>query len=353
VAQPGLPEDARPTIEDVARAAGVSTSSARNYFSRPAVLSASTHARIEQAVRATGYVPRGSVGRLGRRQLGRLAFEMPRAEDPGVNPFYSQLLLALLWAAWSGGYHLHPFVTDKEPGSRVPFYRRLWARRQVGGFVLTDAGYDDERVPWLLDNGVPFVLLSRLREEHGYCWVDNDNVGGSVTAVGHLVEGGHRRIAYLGWPGGDPVADRRLEGYRRAVGAADLPELVSRPDYSEPALDQAGRLLRRPEDERPTAVVASCDEFAYDVMRTAARLGLEVGGGAGPRRVAVVGCDDSPMAARTVPTLTTLRQPVKLLAERAVDMLAAKIRNPRFEAHALERPELIVRESTSVAVVRG
>lgn len=349
MAQPGLSEDARPTIEDVARAAGVSTSSARNYFSRPAVLSASTHARIEQAVRATGYVPRGSVGRLGRRQLGRLAFEMPRAEDPGVNPFYSQLLLALLWAAWSEGFHLHPFVTDKEPGSRVPFYRQLWSRRQVGGFVLTDAGYDDERVPWLLDTGVPFVLLSRLREEHGYCWVDNDNVGGSMTAVGHLVEGGHRRIAYLGWPAGDPVADRRLEGYRRAVGAAGLPELVERQDYGEPALDQARRLLMRPEDERPTAVVASCDEFAYDVMRAAVRLGLLVGGGAGPRRVAVVGCDDSPMAARTVPTLTTLRQPVKLLAERAVDMLAAKLRNPRFEAHALERPELIVRESTSPA----
>jgi DNA-binding LacI/PurR family transcriptional regulator len=345
LAQPGLPEVARPTIEDVARAAGVSTSSARNYFSRPAVLSAGTHARIEQAVRATGYVPRG--GQPGRRRLGRLAFEMPRAEDPGVNPFYNQLLLALLWAASSEGYQLHPFVTDKEPGSRVPFYRQLWGRRQVGGFVLTDAGYDDERVPWLLDAGVPFVLLSRLREEHGYCWVDNDNVGGSMAAVGHLLEGGHRLIAYLGWPEGDPVADRRLEGYQRAVRAAGLPELVERQDYGEPALDQAGRLLRRPQSERPTAVVASCDEFAYDVVRAAARLGLAVGGGAGARRVAVVGCDDSPMAARTVPTLTTLRQPVRLLAERAVDMLAAKIRNPRFEAHALERPELIVRESTS------
>jgi LacI family transcriptional regulator len=117
-------------------------------------------------------------------------------------------------------------------------------------------------------------------------------------------------------------------------------------DYGEPALEQAGRLLGRPEGERPTAVVASCDEFAYDVVRAAARLGLAVGGGAGPQRVAVVGCDDSPMAARTVPTLTSLRQPVRLLAERAVDMLAAKMRNPRFEAHALERPELVVREST-------
>jgi DNA-binding LacI/PurR family transcriptional regulator len=349
VAQPGPFEEVRPTIEDVARVAGVSTSSARNFFSRSAVLSARTHARIEQAVRTTGYAPRGSVGRLTRQQLGRVGFELPRAEDPGENPIYHRLLLELLWAARSGGSQLYPFVTDKEPGSRVPFYQRLWGRRQIGGFVVTDAGYDDERVPWLLDAGVPFVLLSRLREERGYCWVDNDNVGGSVTAVGHLLEGGHRRIAYLGWPEGDPVADRRLEGYRRAVGAAGLGELVECQDYGESALEQAGRLLGRPEGERPTAVVASCDEFAYDVVRAAARLGLAVGGGAGPRRVAVVGCDDSPMAARTVPTLTSLRQPVRLLAEQAVDMLAAKMRNPRFEAHALERPELVVRESTSVA----
>lgn len=336
----------RPTIEDVARAAGVSTSSARNFFSRPAVLSVRTHERIEQAVRTTGYAPRGSVGRLARRQLGRLAFELPRAEDAGVNPIYHQLLLELLWAARSGGFQLHPFVTDKEPGSRVPFYRQLWARRQVGGFLLTDAGYDDERVPWLLEAGVPFVLLSRLREEHGYCWVDNDNVGGSLEAVGHLVEGGHRRVAYLGWPGGDPVADRRLEGYRRGVAAAGLPELVEWQDYGEPALEQAGRLLDRSVDQRPTAVVASCDEFAYDLVRAATRLGLVVAGGAVPGRVAVVGCDDAPMAARTTPTLTTLRQPVRLLAERAVDMLAAKMHNPRLEAHALERPELVVREST-------
>jgi DNA-binding LacI/PurR family transcriptional regulator len=336
----------RPTIEDVARAAGVSTSSARNFFSRPAVLSVRTHERIEQAVRTTGYAPRGSVGRLARRQLGRLAFELPRAEDAGVNPIYHQLLLELLWAARSGGFQLHTFVTDKEPGSRIPFYRQLWARRQVGGFLLTDAGYDDERVPWLLEAGVPFVLLSRLREEHGYCWVDNDNVGGSLMAVGHLVEGGHRRVAYLGWPGGDPVADRRLEGYRRAVAAAGLPELVEWQDYGEPALDQAGRLLDRSVSQRPTAVVASCDEFAYDLVRAATRLGLVVAGGAVPGRVAVVGCDDAPMAARTTPTLTTLRQPVRLIAERAVDMLAAKMHNPRLEAHALARPELVVREST-------
>jgi DNA-binding LacI/PurR family transcriptional regulator len=334
-----------PTIEDVARAAGVSTSSARNFFSRPAVLSVRTRAQIEQAVRSTGYAPRGGARGLVRRQLGDLGFEVPRAEDLESNPIYSQLLLALLWSARSAGFRLRPFVTDMEPGSRVPHYQRLWALREVGGFVVTDAGYDDERVPYLRYAEIPFVVFGRVREERGYCWVDNDSLGGSMLAVGHLVEGGHRRIAYLGWPGGDPVSDRRLEGYQRGLAEAGLgPELVGLQDYGESALDQAGRLLDRPEGERPTGVVAACDEFACDVVRAAAGLGLEIGGRAG--QIAVVGCDDSPLAARTVPSLTTLRQPIRLLGQRTIDLLAARMANPGLEAHVLEEPELVIRESS-------
>ena len=336
---------ANPTIEDVARAAGVSASSARNFFSRPGVLSAATRARIDEAVRRTGYAPRGGGGRLTRRQLGLVGFEVPRAEDAMFNLVFQQQVVGLLWAARTAGFRLHTFVTDKEPGSRVPWYQELWERREVGGFVLTDAGYDDERVPYLRRAGAPFVLFSRLREETGYCWVDNDNAYGSMLAVRHLLAGGHRRVAYLGWPGGDPVADRRLEGYRRALAEVGLPELTAFQDYGGDALEQAGRLLDAPARRRATAVVASCDEFACDVVRAAADLGVALGGG--PGQVAVVGCDDSPLAARMVPALSSLRQPIARLAERAVDLLAARMANPRFEAHLLERPELVVRYSSA------
>jgi DNA-binding LacI/PurR family transcriptional regulator len=331
------------TIEDVARLADVSVSSARNYFSRPQVLSAQTHARIRAAVAQTGYVPRGSLAGLSRRQLGRIGFEVPRGEDPAGNPIFNQLLLSLLWSARSASFRLQPFVTDKEPSSRAPHYQQLWERREVGGFIITDLAYDDERVAYLQDAQVPFVLFGRLHEESGYCWVDTDNVGGSVMAVQHLVEQGHQRIAYLGWPASDAVADRRLEGYRLGLAAAgNLPECIQVQTYGQPALEQAHDLLRH--SPCPTAVVAACDEFAYDTIRAAAALGLEVGGG--PGQIAVVGCDDSAMAARTAPTLTSLQQPIQRLADRAVDLLTAKIANPRFEAHVLERPQLIVRESS-------
>ena len=337
--------DARstPSIEEVARRAGVSVSSARNYFSRPEVLSPQTHARIKTAVRETGYAPRGSLAGLARRQLTRIGFELPRAEDLGGNTIFSRLLLNLLWTARSAGFRLHPFVTDKEPGSGAPYYERLWEQREVGGFVLTDLAYDDERVGYLQSAGAPFVVFGRLAQEAGYCWVDNDNVAGSVLAVEHLVQQGHERIAYLGWPSSDAVADRRLEGYRLGLAdAGGLAECVEVQSYGQVAVEQAHSLLCRP--PHPTAVIAACDEFAYDVIRAATSLGLEVG--SGPGRVAVVGCDDSPLAERTVPTLTSLRQPVQRIAERAVDLLTAKIANPRLEAHALERPELIVRESS-------
>jgi DNA-binding LacI/PurR family transcriptional regulator len=331
------------TIEDVARLAEVSVSSARNYFSRPQALSAQTHARIKAAVQQTGYVPRGSLAGLSRRQLGRIGFEVPRGEDPAGNPIFNQQLLSLLWSARAAGFLLQPFVTDKEPGSRAPHYQQLWEQREVGGFIVTDLAYDDERVAYLQDIQVPFVLFGRLHEEAGYCWVDTDNVAGSVMAVQHLVEQGHQRIAYLGWPASDAVADRRLEGYRLGLAAAGkLPECIEVQTYGQPALEQAHDLLRR--SPRPTAVIASCDEFAYDTIRAATAIGLDVGDG--PGRLAVVGCDDSAMASRTVPTLTSLHQPIQRLADRAVDLLTAKITNPRFEAYALERPQLIVRESS-------
>jgi DNA-binding LacI/PurR family transcriptional regulator len=332
------------TIEDVAQLAGVSVSSARNYFSRPQLLSTPTHARIKAAVAQTGYTPRGSPTGLGRRQLGRVGFEVPRGEDPAHNPIFNQLLLSLLWSATTAGYRLQPFVTGKEPSSRAPHYQQLWEQREVAGFILTDLAYDDERVAYLHATGVPFVLVGRLEEESGYCWVDTDNAAGSVLAVQHLAEQGHHHIAYLGWPASDAVADRRLAGYRQGLAAAgNLPDCIAVQSYGQPALEQAHELLHR--SPRPTAVVAACDEFAYDTIRATATLGLQVGGG--PGRLAVVGCDDSPLATRTLPTLTSLRQPIGRLTDRAIDLLTAKLANPRFEAHVLERPQLIIRESSS------
>jgi DNA-binding LacI/PurR family transcriptional regulator len=147
----------------------------------------------------------------------------------------------------------------------------------------------------------------------GYRWIDTDNAAGSTMAVAHLAAQGPQCIAYLGLAASDAVADRRLGGYRLGLATAgNLPECIQVQSYGQPALEQARELLGR--SPAPTAVVAACDEFAYDTIRAAAALGL--GGGGGPGRLAVVGYDDSALTARTVPTLTSLRQPIGRLAPR-------------------------------------
>jgi LacI family transcriptional regulator len=126
---------------------------------------------------------------------------------------------------------------------------------------VADLAYDDERIAYLHDTQVPFVLVGRLNEESGYCWVDTDNAAGSVMAVQPLAEHGHQHTAYLGWPASDTVADRRLEGYRLGLAAAgNLPESLALQSYGQPATEQAQQLLGR--SPRPTGVVAACDEFA-------------------------------------------------------------------------------------------
>jgi hypothetical protein len=157
----GRPEEMRDpdtpsqlTIEDVAQLAGVSVSSARNYFSRPQLLSTPTHARLKAAVAQTGYHPRGSLSGLGRRQRGRVGFEVPRGEDPAANPVFNQLLLSLLWSARAAGYRLQPFVTGKEPGSRglrrvrIRHHpRRRRPRTPSGGRARADRGGRLRRLP--------------------------------------------------------------------------------------------------------------------------------------------------------------------------------------------------------------
>jgi Periplasmic binding proteins and sugar binding domain of LacI family len=172
---------------------------------------------------------------------------VPRGADPAANPIFNQLLLSLLWSARAAGYRLQPFATGKEPGSRAPHYQQLWEQREVAGFIVADPA-DDERLGYLQDSEVPFVLVGRLAEEAGYCWVDTDNAAGSVMAVQHLAAQGHQHIAYLGWPASDAVADRRLEGYRRGLAAAGTSPNASgcKPTVSPPWTKPASCWIARP-----------------------------------------------------------------------------------------------------------
>ncbi len=174
--------------------------------------------------------------------------------------------------------------------------------------------------------------------------VGASNWQGGMTAVQHLLELGHRRIAMLrGYQ--CLVDDARYHGYSAALSQADLDvdaSLVERADFRVgPAVDAARKILSRP--DRPTAVFAANDHEAVGVIEAARRLGLSV-----PGDLSVVGFDDNVLAAAASPPLTTVRQPFAQMGAVAYRILTNQMEGREPNALRVElATTLIIRESTA------
>jgi DNA-binding LacI/PurR family transcriptional regulator len=197
---------------------------------------------------------------------------------------------------------------------------------------------------------IPFVSFGRANDTWDFAYVDVDGRHGIRTATDHLLAQGHTQIAILAWPGGSLNGDERLGGYQDALAAAGIaprPAWVVRTINSvNHAYSAVSRLLALPADQRPTAIVALTDIMAIGAMRCIEDNGLRIG-----RDMAVTGFDDDPIAAFLRPSLTTLRQPIDVIAQQVVDLLMASIDGlPAEDYQLMLSPDLIVRESSRRAL---
>jgi DNA-binding LacI/PurR family transcriptional regulator len=214
---------------------------------------------------------------------------------------------------------------------------------RADGLILTDIRADDERVRFLVGQGLPFIAFGRCHIGQAYPYVDVDGEWGIQVAVGHLLARGHTRIGFLGLPLEYNCASDRYAGYRRALADRGLP---LNPDYVAQNLTnerEAGlameRLLSLPEP--PTAFVAASDMLAFNAIGAAARHGMLAG-----RDYAITGFDDLPLAAHTAPPLTTLRQPLAKVCDELIANLVRIIAEEDSGSAVLVQPELIVRGTT-------
>ena len=179
--------------------------------------------------------------------------------------------------------------------------------------------------------------------------MDVDGAAGIRLATEHLIARGHRRIGALAWPADSRVGNDRLEGYlaaHRSAGLSPEPGLIARGQgTADFARQAAAQWLARDEARRPTAVVAFNDTMAVGAMQASLARGLAVG-----PDLAVVGFDDSPLAQYASPPLTSVRQPIREVGRKCVEMLVALLEGITLSVrHALLMPELIVRESSLAA----
>ena len=195
------------------------------------------------------------------------------------------------------------------------------------------------------------MLINTDVQEAAYPALTIDNYSAAVAMVEHLVQAGHRRIAFIGGPEGNFDARERLRGYRDALArlAPEAPPQEFAGDFSETAGYEAGKRIAQAAD-RPQAVFAANDMMALGCLYAFNEAGVRV-----PQDIALAGFDDIPLARFVHPTLTTMRVSIAELGGRAMSRLLDTIDSDgeRVAPSAMLVPELIVRESSIGAAPRA
>ncbi|MFJ7327588.1 LacI family DNA-binding transcriptional regulator [Streptomyces cyaneofuscatus] len=331
-------------IKDVARVAGVSVGTVSNVINRPDAVGPDIRARVLSAIDRLGYVRSESARQLraGRsRIMGLLVLDMG-------NPFFVDVARGAERAAREAGLGVMVCNSAQSPGEEAE-YLSLFAEQRVRGVLLTPADATGRNIAAFRRHGIPFVLVDRVAEGTTECSVSVDDVAGGALAVRHLVEAGHRSIAYVsGPPGFNQVRDRRT-GALAALAEAGLgPEALrelptDRLDVAA-GRDAGARLLGLA--DRPTAVFCANDLLALGVLQSLFAAGVSV-----PGDLALVGYDDIEFAAAAAVPLTSVRQPAAAMGALAAGLLLEETGaggDPAAHEHrrVVLQPELVVRRSS-------
>jgi DNA-binding LacI/PurR family transcriptional regulator len=353
---------ARVTLRTIADQVGVSRMTVSNAFSRPDQLSPALRDRILKAAAELGYVGPDPAGRaLARGTTGAVGVLLTESLRLAfTDEVATGFLGAVADALAPTGLALTLLTGSSEPGAVIP------ARDvAIDGALIYSCDANSPGTAWLIRRNLPLVFVDQLPAE-GRASVNIDDRGGARAAAQHLVDLGHRRIAIvtsnirgpygvlndLGPAGSGPVAkdqvrgwldEERVLGWLEALEQAGIrPTVVRQPTYS-PEADRISAGLLLDADPAPTAILCHSDATAQSIVTTAQDRGLRV-----PEDLSVVGFDDSPLAARMRPALTTVHQDLQAKGHAAIAALTAQLDAAAAPPGAVVLPtRLVVRESTA------
>jgi len=337
---------ARPTINDVARHAGVSkglVSFALN--NRPGV-SAETRDRILASAEELGWTPSLRARSLSVDRSYALGLVIGRSVDViAADPFFHAFIAGVESEFSTAGQVL--VLAQATPGrEEAATYRGLAADKRVDGVFLTDLRAGDDRIALVRELGLAAVTLGHPDVPSPFPSVSVDDGRGIRAAVEHLVGLGHRRIAHVAGPSDMLHGRRRADAFIAAATAGGGVEpIVVETDFS--AVDGARathELLALGAYRRPTAIVYSNDHMAFAGLGVAQRAGLRV-----PHDLSITGFDNTELAEHTFPSITSVATDAADWGARSARLLLAAIAKQPVEDIDLSEPRLVVRESTAIA----
>ncbi len=327
------------TIYDVARAAGVSTTTVSHVLNGTRHVSEETQQRVLEAVKELRFRPNSLARSLVRQETRTIALIVP----DNVNPFFAELARGIEDFGFGAGYSVILCNSDRDTNKELAYLDMLISKRVDGIIYMTMSTHLDQLQP-LLDNRIPLVTFDR--EYQGIDAILLDNAQGGYDATQHLISLGHRRIATIGGPDAKTRSHERIRGYERALAEAGLaidPQLVLAGDWTYESGVVAARQiveLRVP----PTAIFACNDMMAIGAMTALREHGLGV-----PEDMSIVGFDNISLATFLFPPLTTLATPLVEVSQRLCQLLLDRINGqlPAEPHRSTIRGELVRRASTA------
>jgi len=324
----------RVSIGEVAKAAGVSTTTVSRVINDVATVSEDNRRRVLEAARRLKYRPNPNARGLASGRNNTVGIVLPRFADMFHSFYVSELLKGVGTGVERLKLNLLLHVTDG---------RSFLDLAGVAGVLFADIDGNEDQVDWVMNQDVPCVVMNHYIKELPISCIAVDNPTATAQVIGYLAKLGHREIATITGHLRTPVGIERLDGYLKAMKARHLevkPHFVQRGDYTGPSAREPARRLLTHAD-RPTAIFAASDEMAVTTIETALELGLRV-----PEDVSVVGFDDSPIASFAKVPLTTVWQPLGQVGELSVEVLHKQVLGKRRQpVKTLLGTKLVERQS--------
>jgi DNA-binding LacI/PurR family transcriptional regulator len=323
------PGRSRPTIEDVAARAGVSTAAVSFAVNGRPGVAEDTRRRILDAAEELGWRPSASARALTEARARAVGLLLSRSVDQlEIDPFFVRFLAGVERTLARSDHDLVLRVAEHVD---LAAYERLAGSGRVDGFLLCDVEVDDPRFALLAGSGLPAVVAGHPVSPCPFPWIETEHAAGIRLVTEHLLALGHRRIAFAGGPAHLEHVQARLAAWRTTLADAGVqPGPVAHDDHA--------RLL----EAGATAIVHTSDGVAAATLAAARERGLSV-----PGDVAITGFDDSPLAALGSPPLTSVRVDYGGFGEGAAAALLAAIAGEPAPAYRPAPPELVVRASTA------
>ena len=330
------------TIDLVAKAAGVSRATVSRVMNGTAKVSPEREKAVKKAIAKYNFTPNATARRLAGGRSGLIALLMEESsEEFFLNPFWGQVVQGFSSAIADAG--LHPLLLIRpKSGTEDSLFATLQAG-QMDGLAIFSWHRPVKSFEKMLDPKLAVVFGGDLGGSKKYPFVDVDNVKGGVIATKHLIESGCKNIVTITGDLKLQSGRDRLDGYEKALTDAGLKvqdQLVIHGDYTQSKAEDLTRKLLKSKIKFD-GIFAANDLSAVGVINVLLQNGISV-----PGKVKVVGFDDSPVASRNQPSITTVRQPIRELGAEVAASLLAILDGNEVEDKMLD-VKLIKRESSA------